>query len=228
MKKVEESYKELGCHNSTIETYMQGNLMELMATLQGRIANARKDDQYYQIEAILYQVKRDIEENLDDEEQSRRDNEIKYGIEETSSNQTNYQTTMRIINEVEDALRDVQSRQNRLLSTRGYNDIQIGDINYEMVIAIRQMLERGEESIADALKGDDAELKKQLLEKYEKYISERQENSQTKEANFRESLDVGISLEEQKENVLQFQKSEETKREDDKNLHSQSLPELFK
>ena len=67
-----------------------------------------------------------------------------------------------------------------------------------------------------------------LMESLQGRIGNVRKDGQTKEANFRESLDVGISLEEQKENVLQFQKSEETKREDDKNLHSQSLPELFK
>ena len=67
-----------------------------------------------------------------------------------------------------------------------------------------------------------------LMETLQGRIGNVRKDGQTKEANFRESLDVGISLEEQKENVLQFQKSEETKREDDKNLHSQSLPELFK
>lgn len=226
--KAEEMYKELGCHNSAIETYMQGNLSNLIAMLQGRIGSKIKEGQYYQVETILSEVQRNLEETLDDEEQKRRDNKVQYSIEGNSEGANNNIITARIAGEIEDALKDVQSRQNQLLSVRGYNDAQIEDINYEMTTFIRQLIEREEENILIALQSDDAELKKQLLTRYETYICERNESNKPKETTFRESLDAGISLEEQRNNALKFQEETIDRNANDKRMEGPSLADLFK
>ena len=54
-ERVEEKYKELGCYNSSIETYIQGNLQELISILQQRTGSERKEKQFYQINSILSQ-----------------------------------------------------------------------------------------------------------------------------------------------------------------------------
>lgn len=225
---IEEKYKEMGCHNSSIESYLQGNLGELIATLRGRLGNEIKEGQYYQIESILAEVRRDLEEKLDDEEQKRRDNKIQDNIGEFSNGGDNNRRTVRIVSEIEDALKDAQSMQNRLLSVRGYSDRKIEEINYEVTHFIRQQLQRGEENILEALKGDEGELKKQLLAAYEAYIHERQENNKSQEESFRESLDARISLDEQRDNALEFQKEAEYKSKEDENEHRQTLADLFK
>lgn len=224
---LEEKYNSMKCNNSSIREYMQGNLDELIAKLEGKVGNSRKDEQFNDIKFVLERVRQNIEEKLDDEEQMRKDNQTQSQINEIGNNGNNIRISINTIYLIEESLRDVQSRQNKILHARGtLKDKQIEDINDEVIHFIAQLRNKNENEIHTAYKKDCIELRKELLEIYQEYIMQREHGKEDQKQNisssFKKSLSVEISLEEQKafsEDVL-----EELLNYDENELESNSLP----
>lgn len=227
-ERLEEQYDQVGCNNSSIRDYIQGNLNELMAKLQQIGSTMRKENQYDEVQAFLQKVEKDFEEKVDDEEQKSKDNNNKDIIGEICSNGQNNRMTPIITDEIQSTLKDIQSRQNKILATRGYSDRQIEAINDEVLYFIRNSKLKNEEQIYEALQGDDQELRKQLISVYDQYMDERQNGEKTNQEMFRESLDAGISLEEQSDNAKAFIENEDNRTEEEKRASRESLDALFK
>lgn len=230
---LEKKYKEMECYTPNIQEYMHGNLEELMARLNSEIGNRRKDEQYDDIQVFLRAIERKLEEKLDSEEQKRRDNEDKENIGEIANDApNNIRITLNTMDLIEEYLRDVQSRQNRILYARGlYSQSQIEDINDEIRYFIMHLRNRNEEKIHEAYQSDNAQLREEILQAFEEYTIQRGEEPNKKES-FKDSLFAGISLEEQNVNAKRFvADSQEANQEQEKSgktgLAVDTLPELF-
>lgn len=225
--RLEEKYREMGCFSGTIQQYMQGNLDELILRLQKGIGTGRKEQQFEDVQAFLSGVERDIEQKLDSEEQKQKDAERREQIQEIGNDKpNNIRVTLNSMDEIVLALQDVQSRQRRLLASRGTSDRQVYEVDDEVQYFIRQLRSRDEEGIHAAFQQDSAELDYELLQAYEYYVEQRETAEKPKQDIFRESLSAGISLEQQRDNTKGFvdnlQKEESTGQK-----LVESLPDLF-
>jgi len=232
---LEEKYKDMRCNSSTIQEYMRGKLDELVVTLEGQVGTKRKDERFEDIQGVLVGVEQDIEERLTDEEQKIRDNKRQYQISEIGNNGNDIRTSINTVYIIEDTLRDVQSRQNRILQARGLlSERQIQEVNQEVTSFISQLRNRSEEKIHLAYKEDDIQLRQELLEIYQNYALEREEEQHTKEVEtrkneFRKGLTEGApSLEEQKSNSEMFVEKSQAESDKSREEYRQSLEAIFK
>ena len=171
---LEEKYREKGCYSDSIEQYMHKNIQELVDRLERGIGDKRKDKQYEDIQAFLLEVERDAEQKLDCEEQKIKNAERQWKISEIGNNgPNNIGITLNSMDQIVDSLRDVQSRQNKILNDRGlYGNSQIEEMNDEMQNFIMQLRNKNEEEIHQAFIGDNAELRNELLQAYEQYTAQ--------------------------------------------------------
>lgn len=171
---LEEKYREKGCYSDSIEQYMQQNIEELVDRLERGIGDKRKDKQYEDIQAFLLEVERDAEQKLEGEEKKIKNAERQWKISEIGNNTpNNIGITLNSMDQIIDSLKDVQSKQNKILTDRGlYGNSKIEEMNDEMQNFIMQLRSTNEEEIHQAFIGDNAELRKELLQAYEQYSAE--------------------------------------------------------
>ena len=171
---LEEKYREKGCYSDSIEQYMQQNIEELVDRLERGIGDKRKDKQYEDIQAFLLEVERDAEQKLEGEEKKIKNAERQRKISEIGNNTpNNIGITLNSMDQIIDSLKDVQSKQNKILTDRGlYGNSKIEEMNDEMQNFIMQLRSTNEEEIHQAFIGDNAELRKELLQAYEQYSAE--------------------------------------------------------
>ena len=203
-------YNNMACNNLSIQEYMQGNLEYIKFYINENLGEKRKEAQMEQVQDIV----RRIEGNLEDIETLENDKNRQEGYREEINqiDSKNQEMTANIITAMEETLKDVQSRQNRILDSNGFSMDRIEQINQNVQDFIRYYVSRNQEKIYEVLEKDSDSLKEELLSEYEQYVlqnlSERRANEQqneeeqeekTKREEFIERLDAGISLEEQKD-----------------------------
>ena len=223
--KLKAKYQDMGCYTSNIQEYMQGNLDELLARLQRHVGNRRKDKQYEDIQDFLLTIESKLEDELDNEEQKRRDIQNRDRIGKIGKDApANIRTSLNTVDLIEDSLRDIQSRQLRNLGAREENYDRIQMVEDEIRGFIRRLRNQKEEEIHNEYQVDDSQLRQEILQAFEEYVIERdkEKDEPSKADEFRAELFAGISLEQQSINAQQFLKEGQ---EEDK--EQEQLPEVF-
>lgn len=163
---LEEKYEQLGCNNEEIQQYMQNNLDGLIDGLQAGIGNRRKDEQFEEIQNFLsYANKKASQE------------EIPEKIGEISSNQAkNIRVTLNTIDKIEESLKNIQAKQNKILyEKRKFTGEQINKINEEALKCIADLRNQNENKVYNCFQVDNVELRNELLQAYEEYTGQRKE-----------------------------------------------------
>ena len=226
-RKIEEIYVENHCDSTSILEAIDVELNGVKSFLETRITDDRRNNQFEEMQFILGQIERTI-----DEEQSlegRISGEELEGIRQENNNRhserfnefgknTIIGTVNNILGHVEEILGDINLRQRRSLSAREVNDDRIEEISYEVRGAIRRFMENGDQMIA-AFEDDDNKFRDIILRKYMEYTQAAKE-SREKAASampeegispqqvFRDSLNAGITLVEQAANAETFKTRE--------------------
>ena len=110
--KILDIYQNSGCDNRYIEEYIYGNKNQIESIIEG-IGEDRKSQEIEEIDYIIRGIQREIEEKEEENKQQH-----KQDIEEIEIDDNRYAN--RIIDNVTDCLKDIQSQQNRILSSMGY------------------------------------------------------------------------------------------------------------
>lgn len=229
--KILDIYQNLRCDTRYIEEYIDGNKNQIKSIIEG-IGEDRKSQEIGEIDYIIRGIQREIEEKEENKRQHEKE------IEEIQIDDNRYAN--RIIDNVTDCLKDIQSHQNRILSSMGYTDERIQQINQYVNQYIYNVEMRQGDKINELLNADKEQLISQVLEQYEEFhealIKEDKdtekkediEHQENKQESFREELSSGKSLEEQREYVNEILKQEKEKSEMGKNEQEQdhgfSLP----
>ena len=226
-RKIEEIYVENHCYSGSISEALNIELSGVEKFLNNNITNSRRNEQFQEMQFILGQIERTI-----DEEQSlegKSSGEELEGIRQENNNRhserfnefgknTIIGTVNNILGHVEEILGDINLRQRRSLSAREVNDDRIEEISYEVRGAIRNFLNQEDQMIAFFVE-DDKQFRGTILEKYREYIQAAKE-SREKAASampeegispqqvFRDSLNAGITLVEQAANAETFKTRE--------------------
>ena len=226
-RKIEEIYVENHCYSGSISEALNIELSGVEKFLNNNITNSRRNEQFQEMQFILGQIERTI-----DEEQSlegKISGEELEGIRQENNNRhserfnefgknTIIGTVNNILGHVEEILGDINLRQRRSLSAREVNDDRIEEISYEVRGAIRNFLNQEDQMIAFFVE-DDKQFRGTILEKYREYIQAAKE-SREKAASampeegispqqvFRDSLNAGITLVEQAANAETFKTRE--------------------
>lgn len=217
--------------------YIDGTLAMLKSQLINSIGRNRKDAQIQKILIICNQIERELNEtqsrtqgaNSELEEEIKTENERRHKSDLSQIKEDNTQTAINITQLLEDSLKNIQSRQNRILDSRGYNMNTIQNINNNAISTIRAFVNSQGKEICTILDNQDNGTEKQLLQLYEQYLLENQhdKNRQTnlsKEEQFRESLNANISLEEQHDYAIEIQKKQEMQPQEDREEQPGILP----
>lgn len=202
-------YDELRCNSSEIQEYLEGVFAETKAYITTNVGKNYKEEKMEQTLGIVKRIEKEAEEMVEENVERHR--------EEIEGMDTGTQrVAVRIIDVLEDNLRDVQSRQNRILSARGYSDSKIEEIHYDIQGFIRHILRNGEEELCEALQRDDNSAKTRLLDAYEDYLvqTEQEEKESSKRGDFVKEIDANISLKEQREFAQKQAKQGENKKEE--------------
>ena len=205
---LEQIYEEMNCNNQSIQEYLRGSFEQVKSYVTKEIGENRKDKQFEQVQYMLKEIERNVLEGIEEEQRPRTEENISRLENESSKN------TTRILEYIEDALRDVQSRQNSILNARGYSEEQIYEIQAQAKRFILQFQNRNDERIYETLGQDDNKFKKQFLDEYELFV-QQYEKTKTKENSFKEGIanyEGKQSLEEQRkfsEEIMNKKKEEE-------------------
>lgn len=204
---ISEIYAEYGCNNSTIAEYMDGELKEVEKYLDSNVGEGRRDDQLDQLRTVLHRMERRLEETVDGEEKQKDEEKDRDELSQIGNN--NVRLTQRVLDVVSEALMNVRSRQNKILDARGYSGDRIMQIQEEVTAFIKSFENRNGESICEMFKQDEQGLRKELLSEYEEYLTQNKSDASKK---FRDSMNAGISLEDQHKAATDFLHDSEEKR----------------
>lgn len=205
---LEQIYEEMNYNNPSIQEYLRGSFEQIKSDVTKEIGENRKDKQFEQVQYMLKEIERNVLEGIEEEQRPRTEENILSLENESSKN------TTRILEYIEDALADVQSRQNSILNARGYSKEQIYEIQDQAKRFILQFQNRNDERIYETLGQDDNKFKKQFLDEYELFVQQC-EKTKTKEKSFKEEIadyEGKQSLEEQRkfsEEIMNRKKEEE-------------------
>lgn len=215
LRDVEQIYNDMGCNNSTIQEYIDSQVKELKVQLNNILNNKVQNEQIEQVQTILSRMEKDIEN--EEENQGRNKEEI------FEINSDNNRMTQEIMQSINDVIRDIQSRQNRILDANGFSYQRIEDIEQEVLWMVKRSEDGKQDEIYDILKNDDKKLQEIILQKYDEYINDLkiQEKRQEHKDSFKDEIKVDISLEQQNSDAIEFLKQENNK---DKEDHSMDLP----
>ena len=213
------------------KTYIQGKFDELKAEINN-IGDLRKSDEIEQ----TYLALQNLQSEVDNEIKKEESNKDEMAISEIDLN--NNQRTSQLINLTVDSLKNVQNYQNRLLDFRGYSNERIEQINGKVNEYIYGIKTRKAEDILNLLKNDEENLKNEINGLYGEYIRKFEEKGENKDIDsiqeekhlsdkevFRQDLDSGKSLEEQKEYVENVLKEQAEQKEEQNENQIETLPE---
>lgn len=250
--RLKEVYMQSHCDYEPTIKYLNGNLMTAKSILINKIGKEHKEEILKNVMSIYQMIEKDFEESKlnkekreankesdkeDLEEQEQENKKMRIHKENISQIKVNnIKETYDIMSILEDSLKDTQSRQNKILDSRGYNQNAIEEIQYKALSTIRYYINSNEKNINAILEQHDQEIKEQLLELYESFFIEKIRNEKKKRESrhdnneFRESLDAKISLEEQFEFVMdtldkQEKQKEEMEKEKNEHTSEKSLPD---
>ena len=250
---IEEIYKQNRCNNSSILEGIDLESNVIRGMLNGTLSDDMRNEQFIRTSEVLKMIEEKLKEieqksnKISEEEfqdiENDMQNRARDGISEIGVN--NQQVTSTIMMVVEDALKDIRSRQNTILYNRGELSVDvIYDIQQQVQDVIRQFQNK-EQDIFDIFQQKDKQLQKDILHQFEEYMQYRAQLRKEKseiperkaevleeqvEAIFRESLKAGIPLEEQAKSAEQFLREQEEKEEQNpkgEKLLVDELPELL-
>lgn len=221
-ERLSNKYDEMNCNNSTILDYLETAMTQFRHELD-KIGEKRKDTIVEEFNYMTKNITNDLENELDEDTQNRRDNMYKERISELGESHNRRNANI-IMDRVQEALMDIQSRQKGVLVARGYDDRRIDNINEEVRTFIRHMVNINEENIYEIMKADTRQLNNILLDKYEEFLQEREGNRVNDETSFKDRLKDGRTLEQQRDDTEKIiEKMQET--QEDNGL--KKLPDIF-
>lgn len=205
-KGISKKYEQLQCSNLPIQEYIEGKFEEAKVYINENIGKRRREEQLEQLQYILLEIERDLEQLQDEDKQ--RANENRHTEEFIQLEGNNRQTTADIMEVIREDLIDIQSVQNRNLDARGYSMERMEQIEQSIWEFISNFKIQGEKQVFETLNQDDATLQKQLLQQYETYLKTKIDKK-TEMQVFKELLDSKISLEEQYNFAIEQGKQQE-------------------
>ena len=155
-QELNKYYEDLGVSYSEIEDYIEGNYNETMANISNRSQNDRRGEYWGQINLFFDK----LEDKINNEEEINKSDVERFKIDDDSN-----QIALTIAGELEEKLKDVKNRHNELMSTRGYSDNKIEEINYNVSTVIGKYMEEKKLEIADKYKKREKQLTKSVIEK---------------------------------------------------------------
>lgn len=227
-------YDNLACNNLNIQQYMEGNIQAVKSYINENLGERRKEYQLEQVQGIVRKLERDLEQS-EEELNKEKEEQNKEQINEIDSK--NQEMTDKIMQSLEESLRDVQLSQNRILDSNGFSMDRIDQINQNAQGFIRDFIKRNEEKVYGILEKDSTALKNDLLNEYEQYTlqngfdyrtdeKQKEQNEKSKRQEFLEGLDSGISLEEQRDFSIKQSIEAEKKREEKTKEHEEDIDRL--
>ncbi len=222
-EELKNRYKNLQCSSLSIIEYIEGNLHYAKNEINKYLNENRKENQWQYIGAFMRNIEKELNEGS-----IKTKNVAMHQQEIEQMDSKDGQATERIENILGDFLRDIQSHQNRILDSRGYSMSQINDIQQETRGFINKSINQNEDKIYEILKRDSKQLKTWILEQYQDYVNQERiaqnkekEKGKNEREEFMESLDAGISLEEQSQDA-----KERNEREVEENKNKEKDPNL--
>lgn len=230
--RIANRYKQLYCDNLNIQKYIEGKLAEVESNITMNLGEKRKNSQLEQVQFIVREMEGELE-NLSESLEDKKRNQERHKEEIGQIEPGDKEVKARIIEIVEEALRNIQSTQKRILDANGFSMDRIEQIGQNIREFIQEFVsinggDKGK--IYEILRSDNTALREQLLSIYEEYLlqnrskEEEKETGQTKKSKreeFTEGLDAGISQEEQRdfsiEQTSKIEKELEQKQEEQGN-----------
>ena len=232
LNNMAQVYKDNHCNTNSITEYIKETEGEIMTEL-GEIGENRKNNEFQEILIVVNTIEKDIEDRIDYFQTKEGQNKAINGFEEMNLGDSRFSEI--ITNTLIDRLKDIQSRQSRILFSLGYSYSRIEEINDRVNGFINNAVNQ-EKIIYDIIQKDSNELINDVKGMYEEYIqySKQNENNkeelnetngQTRKEEFRERINSGLSLKEQSEYVEEFKRKENEKKEEQKETNScEALP----
>lgn len=190
-------YKNLQCDTASIEEYIIGNIEFTRNEIARNLGSARKENELVYIQTFLSRLQWELtDENLKKSDEVHRE-EIRQ-MEPAS-----HEMAIKIMNTLDNTLKNVQLAQARRLSANGYSQDRIDSIQEQVKYYISKFINRNGKVVEEMLSKDADDLKAYLLETYEQYVEQQRllgneevsQKSQRQE--FLEGLDANIGLQEQ-------------------------------
>lgn len=207
----------------TLKTYMQGNFDMLKVSIK-KLEEDRNSAKLDSVWKIVNQIENEIENNEDDA------NRTKTQIDDVQLNNASDATNM--IDMTADYLRDAQDSFNKMLEIRGYSQQVIEGVNEKINNYISHFTVQTPDKITEILQEDQEILKKEIAEEYNGYLQEvkyvegekQEDTTISRQEQFRQELDSGITLEEQKDFVDKFNENQENSNNKEEKNQNKDLP----
>ncbi len=198
---MEEIYNSYNCMNSSIQEYFMECMEQAKMNLKANIGNERKNNYFEQLTYILNKLELNgleitKEDNVEDKENGYYKDFMQVGCDNNR-----FVNIFNII--LQEQMENVNIRQGRILSSRGYSDEKNINLQNEVRTYINRFIQNIGEEVLDLFKTDDKKLQEWLISKYDEYI--KANSKEDKKEELKKEIDAGISLEEQHERAISFQ-----------------------
>ncbi len=200
--KLQELYNRCGCNNSEIQEYIYGKINETCEYIKSYVEKGRRIEQAEILKHAFDTIeKRLMEKHIKPDERDAV--EIKLD---------NVSKTKKITDIMIDMMKNIQSRQNRLLDARGYSSERILQIQDSANQCMRDYIKNNEEKIYNALQQDDKDLESFFKSQYIQIANFM--TPKTKREEFIEQINVkgNLDLKAQNENAKKIEEKNQDKR----------------
>ena len=190
-------YENQRVSSDNIVSYIDWTFEETKANIRTSSENDRRGIYWEQIENWFNKLEGKI---LNDEELSVSDTN---GFEINDDNRAS--TVNYIAEMLDERLRDIQSRQRKLMEARGFSDEQIETQNNMVREFIMSFMANKAEDIEEFYKNREKNLENEILEKATDFINEMKSIEQSPEKSLIDNLRVeGLTYEQQNANAANF------------------------
>lgn len=190
---LENLFESHGVNILTINDYMEEEF-KFIAMKAAAICQERTDNITEQIAIIIDKIQRKI-----DEEQSIQENDEKQEESEFNSIETEDASFSRMItSQLEDFIMDIKTKASAVMDAYGIDYSKIEEVLTDINLCMNSALLESEEQLYNMLSEDKKRIIEALNSEYEQAMESV--NKEPEQA-FRDSLDAGISLDEQQEFV---------------------------
>lgn len=234
-KKMMQITQRTGISNRKVEEVISENNRLLNRKVNNNIANARKESQLEEMNYILNGMQRNLEEieesQLNEEQREEENNKSRQRnistFEEMDMNSS--KDVDGIVNLLDENVREVRSVIRRVLASRGVSEDKLDQVRNEFSRVIHYIQSKVPGELMRILREEDKRTIDEIITDYEEYEEFRaQKKNKTKHEQFADSLDAGISLEEQHEFSNEFCNRATREEFAGKEETSNSLEVLFK
>ncbi len=216
-QQMNENYHNYDLDNSEIIKYIDGNYNETIANITRGKESDRRGVYWKKIDNLFDYLEEKI---LNGEEIQRLEVE-RFEINDDQRDRI----VSVVVDNLNDKLKDVQYKQNKLMEIRGYSDKEIENVNNEIISFIRNFIKENEIGINSEYKGREKQLTSIVIDKVLERINELNSTEKTPEEMFKQGLSADLSLEEQRENAQRFTENQNKANKDERDsLTPRSLP----